>query len=104
MSEPETQYPPLPADDLSRTLRLAQQDNDGKLTHIGLVGDTYTILLSGEDTNEKFCVIDMHVPPGGGPVRIATTSKRHSSCSMATSYVGMSRCITGNAGSAWNSR
>jgi len=67
MSEPETQYPPLPPDDLSRTLRLAQQDNEGKLTHIGLVGDTYTILLSGEDTNEKFCVIDMHVPPGGGP-------------------------------------
>ena len=67
MSEPETQYPPLPPDDLSRTLRLAQQDNDGKLTHIRLVGDTYTILLSGEDTNEKFCVIDMHVPPGGGP-------------------------------------
>ena len=67
MSETETQYQSLPSDDLSRTLRLAQQDNDGKLTHIGMVGDTYTILLAGKDTNEQFCVIDMHVPPGGGP-------------------------------------
>jgi len=67
MSANETENPPLPPDDLNRTLRLAQQDNDGKLTHIGLVGDTYTILVSGKDTNEQFCVIDMHVPPGGGP-------------------------------------
>jgi quercetin dioxygenase-like cupin family protein len=67
MSENESAIPALPADDLGRALRLAQQDNDGKLTHIGLVGDTYTILLGGKDTNEKFCVIDMHVPPGGGP-------------------------------------
>ena len=83
MSETETQYPPLPPDDLTRTLRLAQQDNEGKLKHIGLVGDTYTILVAGEDTNDKFCVIDMHVPPGGGPDPIATILKRHSSCSTA---------------------
>jgi quercetin dioxygenase-like cupin family protein len=31
------------------------------------VGDTYTILLSGNDTGGRFCLIDMHVPPGGGP-------------------------------------
>jgi quercetin dioxygenase-like cupin family protein len=67
MSEKETAYPPLPPDDVHRTLRLAQQDNDGKLIHIGMVGDTYTILVAGADTNERFCVIDMHVPPGGGP-------------------------------------
>jgi quercetin dioxygenase-like cupin family protein len=35
--------------------------------HIGLVGDTYTILLSGKDTAGRYCVIDMYVPPGGGP-------------------------------------
>jgi quercetin dioxygenase-like cupin family protein len=23
--------------------------------------------VAGEDTNDQFCVIDMHVPPGGGP-------------------------------------
>jgi quercetin dioxygenase-like cupin family protein len=37
------------------------------LTHIGLVGDTYTVLLSGRDTAGQFCLIDMHIPPGGGP-------------------------------------
>ncbi|SEB56537.1 cupin domain-containing protein [Terriglobus roseus] len=37
------------------------------LQHIGLVGDTYTVLLSGKDTAGKFCLIDMHIPPGGGP-------------------------------------
>jgi quercetin dioxygenase-like cupin family protein len=23
--------------------------------------------VTGEDTNGRFCVIDMHIPPGGGP-------------------------------------
>jgi quercetin dioxygenase-like cupin family protein len=32
-----------------------------------LVGDTYTILLTGQDTAGRYCLIDMHVPPGGGP-------------------------------------
>jgi quercetin dioxygenase-like cupin family protein len=31
------------------------------------VGNTYTILLSGKDTAGRFCLIDMHIPPGGGP-------------------------------------
>jgi mannose-6-phosphate isomerase-like protein (cupin superfamily) len=31
------------------------------------VGDTYTILLAGKDTAGRFCLIDMHVPLGGGP-------------------------------------
>jgi quercetin dioxygenase-like cupin family protein len=56
----------LPADDLARALVLAQSDSPGAL-HIGLVGDTYTILLGGKDTAGKFCLIDMHVPPAGGP-------------------------------------
>ena len=34
---------------------------------MGLVGDTYTILLSGDDTDGRYCLIDMHIPPGGGP-------------------------------------
>lgn len=32
-----------------------------------MVGDTYTILLTGKDTDGRFCLIDMHGPPGGGP-------------------------------------
>ena len=54
----------LPPDDLARTLTLAQPES---LPHIGLVGDTYTITVTGEDTDGRFCVIDMHIPPGGGP-------------------------------------
>jgi quercetin dioxygenase-like cupin family protein len=68
MLEEKLEYPPIPLDDLKRTLKLAAPDEeDGKLPHIGLVGDTYTITVSGNDTNDRFCVIDMHVPPGGGP-------------------------------------
>ena len=68
MMDKKSEYPPIPADDLKRTLKFAAPDKeDGKLPHIGLVGDTYTITVSGNDTNGRFCVIDMHVPPGGGP-------------------------------------
>ena len=54
----------IPPDDPKRTLTVAQS---GNLPHIGLVGDTYTITVRGEDTNGRFCVIDMYIPPGGGP-------------------------------------
>ena len=57
----------IPADDLSRKLAIARPDTDQSLTHVGLVGDTYTILLSGADTAGKYTLIDMHVPPNGGP-------------------------------------
>ena len=67
MSESAAQYPPLPSDDLNRALTIARPDTDQRLPHIGLVGDTYTITVSGEDTAGRFCVIDMHIPPGGGP-------------------------------------
>jgi quercetin dioxygenase-like cupin family protein len=58
---------PIPPDDLRRTLALARPDDDRSLPHIGIVGDTYTILLAGADTAGRYCLIDMHVPPGGGP-------------------------------------
>ncbi len=54
----------IPPDNTQRDLTLAQPDN---LAHIGLVGDTYTITVPGESTDGRFCVIDMHIPPGGGP-------------------------------------
>jgi len=56
----------IPADDLARGLVIAAA-GEGNLPHIGLVGDTYTILLSGKDTAGRFCLIDMHIPPDGGP-------------------------------------
>jgi len=58
---------PIPPDDLQRELAIARPNQDEKLPHIGLVGDTYTILLSGNDTDGRYCLIDMLVPPGGGP-------------------------------------
>jgi quercetin dioxygenase-like cupin family protein len=61
------QSPPVPPDDLSRELTVARPDSDQSLPHIGLVGDTYTILVTGADTEGKYTLIDMHVPPGGGP-------------------------------------
>ena len=62
-----SQPAPVPPDDLSRKLTVARPDQDQSLPHIGLVGDTYTILVTGEDTAGKYTLIDMHVPPGGGP-------------------------------------
>jgi quercetin dioxygenase-like cupin family protein len=56
----------MPADDLRQELALARPSEDQNVPHIGLVGDTYTILLSGEDTS-RYCLIDVYVPPGGGP-------------------------------------
>ena len=53
----------IPPDDPLRELAIP----DEKSLHIGVVGDTYTILLTGKDTAGRFCLIDMHVPPGGGP-------------------------------------
>ena len=57
----------IPPDNLLRKLAIARPNEDKSLPHIGLVGDTYTILLSGSDTDGRYCLIDMLVPPGGGP-------------------------------------
>jgi quercetin dioxygenase-like cupin family protein len=57
----------IPPDDLQRNLAVARPNKDQSLTHIGLVGDTYTILLTGNDTDGRYCLIDMLIPPGGGP-------------------------------------
>ena len=56
----------IPVDDPRRNLVVANPDNSNA-QHLGVVGDTYTILLSGADTAGRFTLIDMHVPPEGGP-------------------------------------
>lgn len=56
----------IPPDDSSRELTVADPEDQG-LPHIGLAGDTYTVLISGAQTAGRYCLIDMHVPPGGGP-------------------------------------
>jgi len=57
----------IPPDDSKRNLALARPNEDQNLHHIGLAGDTYTILLTGKETAGRYCLIDMLVPPGGGP-------------------------------------
>ena len=57
---------PLAADDPTRELAIARFDDEA-LLHLAVVGDTYTVLLSGEQTDGRFAMIDMLIPPGGGP-------------------------------------
>ena len=47
----------IPADDPERDFTLARSDS-ANLPHIGLVGDTYTILVAGKDTAGRYCLID----------------------------------------------
>jgi quercetin dioxygenase-like cupin family protein len=56
----------LPPDDASRRLTVANPD-DPAMGHISVAGGTYTILVTGKDTGGRYCLIDMLVPPGGGP-------------------------------------
>jgi quercetin dioxygenase-like cupin family protein len=39
----------------------------GHAPHLGVVGDTYTVLLTGDDTAGHDTLIDMFIPSGGGP-------------------------------------
>ena len=56
----------IPPDDMRRKLTLANP-SDPKMQHVSVAGGTYTILVTGEDTGGRYCLIDMLVPPGGGP-------------------------------------
>ena len=56
----------IPPDDATRKLTLANPD-DLRSRHISVAGGTYTILVSGEETGGRYSLIDMLVPPGGGP-------------------------------------
>jgi quercetin dioxygenase-like cupin family protein len=57
---------PVAPDDPTRRLVAVDPDGPG-LLHLGVVGDTYTFLLTGEDTGGRYSLIDMLVPAGGGP-------------------------------------
>ena len=68
-SNAPTSNPPggaIPADDPTRKLTVADPDGPD-LQHVAVVGDTYTILVSGDETGGRYCLIDMLVPDGGGP-------------------------------------
>ena len=56
----------IPADDPKRKLTVADPDSS-KVRHVAVVGDTYSILVSGGQTAGRYCLIDMIVPNGSGP-------------------------------------
>lgn len=56
----------LPADDLQRKLLVADPDSPN-MRHVSIAGNTYTIVVDGTQTAGRYCLIDMHVLPGGGP-------------------------------------
>ena len=57
---------PIPPDDPTRQLTVADPE-DPALTHLAVVGDTYTVLVSGAQTAGRYALIDMLIPAGGGP-------------------------------------
>jgi mannose-6-phosphate isomerase-like protein (cupin superfamily) len=57
-----TQSSALPDDDFSRQLTVANPDIDETLPHLAVVGDTYTVVLSGKDTAGKYTLLDMMIP------------------------------------------
>jgi quercetin dioxygenase-like cupin family protein len=73
---------PLPPDNLSRSLTVSSPD-DPNLVHLSVVGDSYTVLVSGKQTEGRYCLIDMLVPDGSGP-----PSHRHSFEEMFTLLEG----------------
>ena len=56
----------LPDDDLSRTLTVASVDA-ADARAVAVAGGAYTVLLTGTQTGGRYSLIDMLVPPGGGP-------------------------------------
>jgi quercetin dioxygenase-like cupin family protein len=56
----------IPPDDPNNQLTLANPD-DPKMRHVSVAGGIYTILVTGAQTNGRYCLIDMLVPSGGGP-------------------------------------
>jgi quercetin dioxygenase-like cupin family protein len=56
----------IPPDNVNNKLTLASPD-DPKMRHVSVAGGTYTIIVSGADTSGRYCLVDMLVPPGGGP-------------------------------------
>ncbi|HEX8275809.1 MAG TPA: cupin domain-containing protein [Longimicrobiaceae bacterium] len=58
---------PIPADDPGRALAVLRPADDPGLRHVAVAGGVYTVLLTGADTAGRFCLVEMRVPPGGGP-------------------------------------
>jgi quercetin dioxygenase-like cupin family protein len=58
---------PIPPDDPRRALTVVPPADSDGLRHLAIAGGIYTILVTGADTDGRFCIVEMRVPPGGGP-------------------------------------
>ena len=77
--------PPVPSDDLSRKLTVARPDHDQSLPHIGLAGDTYTILVAGQE--EFFTLV-------GQPVATRTQAPPPLDAAARAAFVAKSKALT----------
>jgi quercetin dioxygenase-like cupin family protein len=57
---------PVAPDDPSRRLTIVHPDDPG-LEHLGVVDGNYTVLVTAQDTAGRYALLDMLIPPGGGP-------------------------------------
>ena len=57
---------PRPDDDRSRALTVASADA-ADARPVAVAGGAYTVLVTGSQTAGRYSLIDMLVPPGGGP-------------------------------------
>ena len=66
---PPSQLPSaLPPDDPTREVLVTNPDGPNmRHVSLGSVGDTYTILVSGQESGGRYSLIDMYVPAGSGP-------------------------------------
>jgi hypothetical protein len=70
----------LPPDDGIREPSVVEPEDEA-LTHVAIGDGTYTILVRGEDTGDRYALIDMVIPLAAGRPRTVTTSRR---CSMSS--------------------
>lgn len=55
----------LPLVNMSTTNIRIKQPDEGEF--LSIAGGKYRVLISGEETGGNYAVIEMNVPPGGGP-------------------------------------
>jgi hypothetical protein len=84
-SNASAQHSPIPADDLTRQLTWCAPNTDESLPHLALVGDTYTILVSGEETAGRYTSSTCLSRPVADRLLIAMISRRCSPYSKAKS-------------------
>ncbi|MGO9545898.1 MAG: cupin domain-containing protein [Rhodomicrobium sp.] len=56
----------IPPDDPLRVLTVANPESPD-MRHVAVAGGIYTILVTGEESGGRYCLMDMHVPAGEGP-------------------------------------